>query len=356
MSNQRASSSHHTEFTQVAREGLRVLLEGPAIETGASPKEVIWSKNKARLYRYVSPTGARFPTPLLLVYALINRPYILDLLPGNSFVEYLTRQGFAVYLLDWGTPGEEDRSLTFDDYILDYLATAVHKVLRAAHAERLSLFGYCMGGTMAAIYAALHPAPQLRNLILLSAPIDFAPEHSGMLGVWLRDPHLDVEHLAAAFGNIPAELIDLGTKMLKPVNNYVGSTVTLWERLATRTPVQTWLAMHKWINDGVPFAGAAFRQWVQCFYQRNELVAAELRLRGRQVDLAAVTCPVLAIAGRRDHICLPAQVEAITRAVASADKELLTLDAGHVGLLTGADARTRLWPAVRGWLAARSTE
>src|SRR5437899_4622704 len=135
--------------------GMRILLEGAHANTGQTPKEVVWTKNKAKLYRYAPMAEKRFPVPILLIYALINRPYVMDLMPGNSLVEYLVNQGFDVYLLDWGTPGDEDKNLTFENYVLDYIPRAVRKVLRHSHAEELSLLGFCMGGTMTAMYAAL---------------------------------------------------------------------------------------------------------------------------------------------------------------------------------------------------------
>ena len=91
------------------KKGMRIILDGAKAETGQTPKEVIWTKNKAQLYHYVSPLEKRFPVPILLVYALINRPYVLDLMPGNSLVEYLVGKGFDVYMLDWGTAGDEDK-------------------------------------------------------------------------------------------------------------------------------------------------------------------------------------------------------------------------------------------------------
>jgi polyhydroxyalkanoate synthase len=138
------------------------------------------------------------------------------------------------------------------------------------------------------------------------------------------------------------------------VPNYLGTQLAMWERLRRAAPMATWLAMNKWVNDGIPFAGAAFRQWVVECYQRDALVKAELRLRGRVVDLASISAPVLVIAGRKDHICTVEQAEAILPLVASVDKQSVVFDAGHVGLLTGSEARAQLWPAVRGWLAPRS--
>ncbi len=333
--------------------GMQIILEGARAETGQTPKDVIWTKNKAKLYRYEPTLKKRYRVPLLLVYALINRPYVLDLMPNNSLVEFLVGHGFDIYLLDWGVPGDEDKNLTFDNYILDYLPRAVKKVLRTSHAEQLSILGFCMGGTMSAMYASLFPET-LKNLIMLTTPIDFAPENSGLCGIWTSARYFNPDRTMEVFGNIPSELVDLGTRLMKPVNNYVGSYVTMWDRLLQDKSMDTWLAMNKWVNDGVPFAGGAFKQWIKEFYQQNKLVRGEIKLRGRRVDLANIACSLLNIAGKKDHICTLPQSEALMNLVRSEDKEFFVLNAGHVGLLTGADARNNLWPKILSWLQARS--
>lgn len=279
------------------RMGMQIILEGAKAATGQTPKEVIWTKNKARLYHYEPAARDEYPVPLLLIYALINRPYVLDLMPGNSLIEYLVSKGFDVYMLDWGTPGDEDQNLSFENYVLDYIPRAVKKMLRHSHAEEFTLLGYCMGGTMASMYAALYPGKPLRNLILLTAPIDFTPDEIGLFGVWTSEKYFDPDLIADAYGNVPGELIDSGNRMLKPVTNYVGTYVTMWDRIMQDKSMDSWLAMSKWVNDGVPFAGAAFKQWIREFYQQNRLVKGEIRLRGRRVNLAEITCPVLNIAG-----------------------------------------------------------
>lgn len=321
------------------------------IQTGQTPKEVIWTKNKARLYHYVPVCEKRFPIPLLFIYALINRFYVLDLVPGNSLVEYLVSQGFDVYLLDWGIPGEEDKHLSFEQYILDYIARAVKKVLGHAHAEECSILGYCMGGTMSTIYAALFPDSSLRNLILLTTPIDFTPEHTGLYGIWLNEKCFNPDFLVDAFSNIPGELINSGNLVFKIIANYGGVRAT---KRPHGKPTETLLAMNKWVNDGVPFAGEAFRQWICDFYQQNNLVKGKISLRGRCVDLSHITCSVLNIAGKKDHICTLPQTEATMRLISSQDKEFFVVDAGHVGLLIGSDAKKKLFPKLCTWLEARS--
>jgi len=334
---------------------MQIILEGAEAETGQTPKEVIWTKNKAKLYRYKSGIEKQFPVPILLVYALINRPYILDLMPGKSLVEYLVSQGFDVYLLDWGIPGDEDAHLSFEHYVLDYLPRTVRKVLRTSHAEEFTLFGHCMGGTISAMYAALFPEKPLRNLILLTTPVDFTPDNMGLYRIFTNEEYFRPDVLVKAFGNIPGELIDIGTRLVTPGASYIDTYMTMWDRIMQDKSMDVWLAMNKWVNDGVSFPGAAFRQWIRDFYQQNKLVKGEIRLRGQRVDLSQITCPVLTIAGKHDHICTLPQTEATMSLIGSQDKEFFVLDAGHVSLLTGPEARKSLWPKLRSWLEPRST-
>src|SRR5919199_6818551 len=200
-------------FFEKYSSGMSVLLEGAQADTGQTPKEVVWTKNKAKLYRYEPSAPKKYPVPILIVYALINRPYVLDLLPGNSFIEYLVGEGFDVYLLDWGIPGDEDQDLSFEDYVLDYLRVAAKRVLSTSQATEYTLFGYCMGGTIAAMYASLFPEKPLANLVLLTTPIDFAPEKTGLLGLWTDEEYLDPDLLVESFGNVPSEIIEDAMQM-----------------------------------------------------------------------------------------------------------------------------------------------
>lgn len=354
MSQKKTTQSDLDSTFKKYRTGMQIMLEGAKADTGQTPKEVIWTKNKAKLYHYEPMVEKHFPVPILIVYALINRPYVLDLMPGNSFVEYMVKHGFDVFMLDWGTPGDEDQKLSFEDYVLDYIPRAVKKVLRVAKAEEISLLGYCMGGTMTAMYSALFPDKPLRNLVLLTAPIDFTPDDMGMFGLMTSPKYFNPDHVAEAFGNIPADFIDTGNRMLKPVTNYVGTYVTMWDRIMQGKSMDTWLAMNKWVNDGIPFAGAAFRQWIREFYQQNKLVKGEIMLRGRRVDLSNISCPILSVAGSKDHICSLPQAQAIKRVVSSKEIDFHVVDAGHIGLMTGSDAKKDVWPTLLNWLASRS--
>lgn len=319
---------------------------------GQTPKQVVWSKNKARLYRYHGEVAPTHAVPLLLVYALINKPYILDLTPGNSLVEYLVNQGYDVYMLDWGVPGEEDAGLTIEDYVLDYIPRAVKAVLKTSGQDKFSLLGYCQGGTLSACYAAAHPEAPLENLVLLTTPVDFAD--CGLYTSWLDPKHFNVDRITSVFPLIPSEMLQMGSKLLKPLQNYYGPYMTLFDRLDDPEFVEGWQVMDAWVNDGVPFAGAAYRQWVREFYQGNKLIKGELRLGGKPVKLSAIKANLLNVHAELDHIVTPNQALPCIEQVSSKDKTQLAVKAGHVGVVAGRSARKNFFPQLDGWLASRS--
>src|SRR6266567_8472119 len=198
-----------------------------------TPKELIWTLNKAKLYHYIPvvPAEQRRRIPLLMVFAIMNRPYVLDLRPGHSFTEYMLRHGYDLYILDWGAPGPEDRDLKFDDYTLEYLPRVVRKLKSVTKSSEFSMLGWCLGALISTIYAALRPDDGLKNLVLLTAPLDFSDKQAGGFIRWVNDQAFDPDKIIDAFGNVPGELIDYGAKALKPVENYIGSYLTLWDHL-----------------------------------------------------------------------------------------------------------------------------
>jgi polyhydroxyalkanoate synthase len=329
-----------------------ILLREPEPQVGLTPKEVIWTKNKTKLYRYIPTKEKTHPVPILLIYALINKPYIMDLTPGNSLVEYLVNRGFDVYMLDWGTFGPEDRDLTFDDFVMDYIAKAVKKVLRTSKADEISLLGYCMGGTLTSIYAALHPHMPIRNLVFMTSPFDFSD--TGLYSVVLDERYFNLDKAVDTFGNIPPEMIDFGNKMLKPITNFVGPYVTLLDRSDNQRFVESWKLVQKWVTDGIPFPGAAYRQWIREFYQKNKLVKGELVIRGQQVKLENIKANVLNISASRDHIAMPCQVEALLDHISSKDKEYVCLSTGHMSVVYGPTAVKQTYPTIGDWLENRS--
>lgn len=321
-----------------------------------TPKELVWTLNKAKLYRYIPVVARqeRHRVPLLLVFALMNRPYILDLRPGNSFVEYLIGKGFDVYLLDWGSPGIEDKHLKFDDYTLEYMPRAIRKIKALSKVEEVSMLGWCIGAILTTIYAALRPDDGLRNLILLTAPLDFSNREQLTFGRWVDEKYFDIDKVLGLFGNMPPEMIDYGAKALKPVENYILNYLKLWDNLDNPQVVESWHAMNTWVRDNIPMTGGAFRQLIVDLYRNDRLMKGELVIRGERVDLGRLRANLLTVIAEGDHITPPCQSESVIAKVGSIDRETYRVHGGHIGIMTGNGAKNRTWPHIEQWLAPRS--
>lgn len=326
------------------------------VQIGQTPKEVIWTLNKMKLYHFYpqTPPEERKGIPLLLVFALINRPDIFDLRPGNSFVEYMVQHGYDVYMLDWGRPGLEDAGYDFEDYALKFLPRAVRAVQRHSGSHEFSLCGWCIGATITSIYAAMRPDDGLTNLVLLTAPLDFSNKEAGPYNKWLNTEFYNVDELVRQYGNVPGAVIDYGAKMLKPVENFVTNYLKLWDNLDNKVVVESWLSMNTWVTDNVDFPGAAFRQWVVEFFRENRLMEGKLMMEGRPVLLKNIKANVLNVIADKDHIVPNCQSTAAMDHFGTSDKLLLEMKGGHIGLMVGSGASKRTWPQINTWLAKRS--
>jgi polyhydroxyalkanoate synthase len=332
-------------------ENLTEMLARPATpKVGQTPREEVYKRNKARLYRYASRRSHR--TPVLFVPNLgISRPYIFDLLPGGSFVEHMTREGFDFFLLDWGVFGPEDNDLSVEDCATKILPRMAAKVLEVTGAEELSILGYCMGAPIAASTVAAYPEIPVRNFIDMAGPIDFS--RVGLFGLWLDRRYFDVDRFVDTLGTVPADLVKAGFKLIKPTMD-LSTNLNLWWNLWNDKYVEGFNALNKWANEYVAFPGEFFRQWVRDFYQDNKLCRGELVYAGRPVRLGAITCPVFVVGAKEDYIAPPACVRALIDAVGSADKQYVELPGGHISLIAGRGAATHCWPKVSAWLAAHS--
>jgi polyhydroxyalkanoate synthase len=328
-----------------------ILLTQDQAKIGSTEKDVVWTHRSTTLYRYRSPCR-RHPVPVLLVFALINRPEIFDLRPGNSFVEFLLEEGFDVFLLDWGSPGDEDADVGLEDYVCDWLPWGIRETLREAGQTELTLVGWCIGGVLCAMHAALEDDTPVRNLALLTTPID---TDGSLYAHWVRRESFDVEALTAGVPAVPGAAIDWANKMMKPVTNFWTTYRKLWEGVLAGEPRRVeYQSMAKWVADNPPFPARAFRQWVTWMYKRNDLVAGRVRLRGRCVDLGAIDQSLLVVTAGADHIAPRAGTLPLLELVSSSDVSHLDRPGGHIGLMAGSKARGEIWPQVAGWLAERS--
>lgn len=317
---------------------------------GATPADVVHRENKWRLLHYrARPEGVCHPTPVLLVPSLINRHYVLDLQPGKSFAEYMVAQGHDLYIIDWGTPDDEDRYVSFDDICDRYIGRAVRKIARRSPSGKVHLLGYCLGGTLTTIYTAARPE-HVASMVALAAPISFDDE--GLLARWTRTPQFDVDAMIDAFGNAPSWLMQASFHMLRPTLN-LAKTVLLVDKIWDDQFLDGFFAIERWGNDNVSFPGECYRRYVNDLYRDNALVAGTLYLSGKPARLENITCPVLAVTFEHDHIVPAPSAAILLDRISSDDKEQVHLFGGHVGAVISRKAAGALWPKLSEWWAER---
>ena len=311
------------------------------MELAPTPKDTLQRDGTASLYRFRrSAAETHEGLPLLLVPSMINRWYVLDLRRGASMADALSRAGIDTFCLDWGIPEDEDRYLTWPD-VLDRLSRAVRAVRRATGAPRVGILGYCMGGTLSAIWSALH-ADQVAALVNLAGPIDFS--RAGFLGEMVDKRFFDVAAIAAAGNMSPRQMQD-GFTALRPTAG-LAKMVGLLDRGLDPAARESFDALEAWAGDNIPFPGAAYGTYIGELYQQNLLVQGQHHVRGERVDLGAIRCPVMTVVADRDAICPPAAATALNDCCGSSDKEVLTVAGGHVGAVVGGKAPKVLYPAL----------
>jgi polyhydroxyalkanoate synthase len=322
------------------------------VDVGQTPKEVVYEENKLQLYHYESRTEEQHDVPILIVYALINRPYILDLQPDRSVVQTLLDNGYDVYLIDWGEPSKMDASLTLDDYVNRYIDNCVDVVRDRSGQDSINVLGYCMGGTMSVMYAALHPE-KVRNLGLMAAGLCFAGD-GGVLEMWGGEDYYDPEKVTETFDNVPAEFLDVGFALMDPIANGITKYVRLYENIEDEDFVENFARMEEWLGDGIDVAGETYNQFLTDVYQQNKLYENELYLDGKHVDLDNIEMPVLQIVAEYDHLIPPEASKPFNDVIPSDDVTTMEFPTGHIGMSVSSSSHAELWPDVCEWFEERS--
>lgn len=330
-------------------DGLKLLPGVEDVDYGVTERQEVWSDGKVKLYRFVSDQADASKPPLLIVYALVNRPYMVDLQDGRSLVQKLLALGQDVYVLDWGYPDRSERFLTLEDYLLRYIDGAVDHLRAQRDGAPVNLLGICQGGVFALCYSALRPH-KVQNLISMVTPVDFHTADN-MLSHWAR--HVDVDLFVDTLGNIPADLMNASYLMLKPFRLNVQKYVGLMDILDDKQALEDFLRMEKWIFDSPDLAGETFREFVKQFYQGNGLMNGSIRIGDEVVDLAKVQMPILNIYAEQDHLVPPSASKAMQAQVGSTDYTELGFRGGHIGIYVSGRAQREVPGAINDWLGER---
>lgn len=341
--------------------GMEILLMPPDFSVGTTPSDIIYTEDRMRLLHYVPTVEKPHPVPILVVYALVNRYYILDLQPDKSVIKKLLDEGFDVYIIDWGYPSGVDRYLTLDDYVNGYINNAVDKIKERSGLDKITLLGVCQGGTFSVMYAALHPE-KVKNLVTLVAPVNFDTD-KGLLHLWAKN--LDVDKIVDYYGMVPGDFLNQGFLLTDPFRLMIDKYVGLFDRIECSPDdaecqmrnvenIRNFLRMEKWIFDSPDQAGETLRQFVKDCYQKNLLIKNEMKINGTKINLKNITMPLLNVMAEFDHLVPNDASKPLTEAVSSSDKETLVFPTGHIGIFVGSKSQKEVCPRIAGWLKPRS--
>lgn len=315
------------------------------VELNETPHEVVRKKNYTRLLHYYS--SPRYKTPLLIVYAPINRYHIMDLNTDRSIVRSFVSGGFDVFLLDWGE--QENNELTIADYV-NYIDESLEHIKKLTGSDKVTLFGYCWGGVLSVMYASLY-SEKIKNLIVQAVPIDFDKDNS-VLAEWSRK--FSVDKFIDEFKEIEGHVLNLAFLLRNPTRYAFDKYVKFAQKMDNPKFVDSFIRVERWLYDTPDVPGEFFRQFIKDLYQKNLLIKNKMNVNGKTINLKTITMPLLNIVGVKDDLAPSTSSIPLNDAVSSTDRKLIEFPSGHVGLCVSSLAYTDLWPQVVRWLQERS--
>ncbi|WP_299196915.1 class III poly(R)-hydroxyalkanoic acid synthase subunit PhaC [uncultured Amphritea sp.] len=337
------------QFNEHLLQSVNTLQHLEEVSVGQTPKEIIYREDKLQLFRYQSektPGKKRCKTPLLICYALVNRPYMVDLDQERSFVKRLLELGLDIYLIDWGYPDAADRYLDMDDYINGYIANCVDQVLQDSGQDQLNLLGICQGGTLSLCYTALNP-DKVKNLVTMVTPVDFKTPDN-MLSHLAQQ--IDIDLAVETYGNIPGAMLNDAYNALMPMRLGLQKNLNTPRQLRDRASALSFLRMEKWIYDSPDQAGEMFRQFLTTFFKDNGFINNAVLVGDQSVDLKQITQPLLNVYGSSDHLVPPSASRALTGLTNSHDYTEYEVASGHIGVFVSGKSQTEVAPGIADWL------
>ncbi|MDO6461981.1 alpha/beta fold hydrolase [Granulosicoccaceae sp. 1_MG-2023] len=325
------------------------LITNPPAPGRASARRCIAEYGASRLWYYPPPTSPARREPLLLVYAMVNRPTVLDLLPGRSFIGALRAQDRAVYLLEWGDPDQAGYNRGLSHLLGRRMQALVQAALRHSGRATITMAGICQGGVLSLLYALRFPA-QIKALILLGTPVDF--QTPGSL-LYQRVREVDTRLLDDAWCLDGALLVQL-FHSLQPMRNSLAKYLQLAEDCAdgeaVAEKVRLFQAMQAWIADCPDQPARVFHEFILNFYQRNVLCRQGLVLDGELLKPQQLAVPVLNIYGTRDHIVPADSSRALASLVPKQCYAELAVESGHIGMFVSRRALQSVPEKIQVWL------
>ena len=297
-------------------------------DLATSPGDVIFQTPVMQLIQYAPTTDEVYTKPLLIVPPWINKFYILDLRPDNSFIKWAVGKGYTVFVVSWANPDESFRDKSFDDYVTDGIFAALDAIEQATGEQQVTAIGYCIGGTLLSATLAYMDAvndDRITAATFFAAQVDF--EDAGDLKVFTdagqvdrlesqvqEIGYLDAESMAATFNSLRAN--DLIWYFV--INNYL---------MGKEPPVFDLLF---WNADSTRFPAALLMDYLRKMYQQNALsTPGRFELLGTPIDLGKIKIPTYIQASKEDHIAPANSVFKMTKLFGGRNKFMLA-GSGHI--------------------------
>jgi len=332
------------------KRGMTAKIDDPAPVT---PYRVIFESGKVKVRHYEAKGPRRQRIPIVLVYALVKRPFVLDMQPGRSVVEFLTKLGFDVFLTDWIPPDAADAWRGFDAYVNGDLARTVRAVQIETGVAQLNVVGYCFGALLSLLYTAIHPG-NVRNLITATLPFDMSSRDLPLYNMVDKFSDPAIESIMQIYGNCPSWMVNGFFTAMAPTHHAIDKYIGLHRNARREGYTEMFELFERWMNSDVALAGRIFKEMTGDVFKRNLLALGELKVGGETIDLKRVTCPLLNVVAEFDDVVHPKSSLPLPDHVGSTDKRNLTFPTGHLGAMVSSAAHGKLWPQIGQWLTEHS--
>lgn len=307
------------------------------ISVGLTPRTLVYSEGSKKLYLYKGINEKN--RPLLLVYSLINRPYIFDLRPKRSMIEFLINNGFDIYLLDWGDPQVEDIHSNLDEFINGTLNRVVNFINKKYSQEKLDILGYCMGGTFASLYTSMYPE-KVNKLTLLTTPL--SQSEGGLLQ--RIGKKLDIKKAIESSGLISGRELKMFFNSVKPAS-LIKKERDFWQNSQEEKFLDNFLPVEKWSNDTPNVPAKVFSEFIDiCF--NHDLSKEKICIGNKLVDFKNIKSNVFSIAAEHDWIIAKSAIDTVKNVMPNANHETYLLSGGHIGLVIGKPA-LEIWTKIK---------
>lgn len=339
-------------YGQKLAAGIQNMKEMGEISSGVTPYEVVYTEDKLRLFHYKACEGTKTTnkTPMLVVYALVNRPYMTDIQEDRSTIKGLLDNGQDVYLIDWGYADRADRFLDLDYYLNGYIDRCVDVIRERSGKEKINILGVCQGGTFSTCYTAMHQ-DKINALVTMVTPIDFKTPRN-VLSKWVQK--VDMDALVDAMGNISGDDLNDTFVNMSPYSLKLAKYINMVDVMDNPEALKNFMRMEQWIFDSPNQAGEAYKEFLKYFFQENRLVNDELTIGEYDVRLKNITCPVLNVYASKDHLVPPPASLALADKVGSKDYEEFEFKGGHIGIYVSSRAPKEVPPTISKWLSSKS--